>query len=75
MATQRRWCSIFALTSEISSRSKSAHELRRPSRLVSDRGAQAGFSVTLRLGVNTVLWLEPQPVRLIPQCSSEGYRA
>lgn len=71
MATQRRWCSILALTSEISGRSRSAHELR----LVSDRGAQADFSVTPRLGVNAVLCLEPQPVRLIPQCSSEGYRA
>lgn len=69
LATRRRCCSTFALLSGNSGRTRSAHELRRSNRSVSDRGAQADFSVTPRLDPITVPCLEPPPVRLTPECS------
>lgn len=38
---------------------------------MSDRGAQADFSVPPRLGLITAPCLEPPPVGLIPECSGE----
>lgn len=74
LATRRRCCSTFALLSGNAGRSRSAHELRRSNRSESDRGAQADFSVTPRLGLITVSCLEPQPARLIPECSEVKVR-
>lgn len=60
---------LFHISSSGSSdRAGGAHEFRRSNKSVSDRGAQADFSVTPRLGLTTVRCLEPQPVRVIPEC-------
>lgn len=63
------WCPCCSTFASRSGMSKIAHELRRSNRSVRDCGAQADFSVTPRVGLITVLRLEPQPLHFIPECS------